>query len=163
MRPLCVLRISVSFCMMLGATGCDSSKTPNSSKSGSSVTWLEEKLPNLSEFGITSCSYTVVRRAAARSAVPSPSDTELELSGYAVLSDVGVKKLKSQSDWKPAKRAQLPVVLSRIAPSGDVLISESLNKTFSKNGTYAHGVVVMLADDRIRLYFVAHDLDHPLD
>ena len=146
----------------LGMIGCGSSppKSPNTKRT--SVSALEKALPNLAVFDITSCSYTVTSRTS-RSIVPSPSDTLLELVGHATISDTGAERIRMGFEWEPVKRDQIPPELLSIMPPGPASFSRGLNRTFDSNGTYAHGVVIVLAEDWSKLYFVTRDRDHPIE
>ena len=127
-----------------------------------SVSDLLAKLPNLKPLDIGSCSYTV-EKSSVKSMVPSPSDVRVELSGSAALSEAGSQALKSGFEWKPLSRDAVPPGLLTLVPPGDLVVSAKLNETFANNPTYAHGFVVVVADDNwMRVYLLATDMDHPI-
>ena len=137
-------------------------KSSSPTVSSSSVPDLLERLPNLNPIGIDSCSYAV-EKSTANSLVPSPSDTKLELKGSAKLSEGNSKRIRSRFDWKQIARADIPKSLLDIVPSGDILVSEKLNESFADNPRYAHGFVIMLADESSRtIFFLSTDMDHPI-
>lgn len=143
--------------------GCGGSEVKVPVAKNASVSELLTKLPNLKPHDIKSCSYTVEKSSPAATWVPSPSDVRMELKGSAVLSEDGAKTLKSTFDWKPARREDIPASLLAGLPAGDVLVSQKLNESFEDNPTYRHGFVATITKDGwSRVYFLATDLDHPI-
>jgi len=129
----------------------------------SSVTELLNKLPNLKPFGVESCTYTI-EKSSVDSRVPSPSDVRVELKGSAQLSETGFRAIKSQLVWAAIPRDRVPVSLVDVVPDGDLLYSPKLNESFAENPTFAHGFVVMCAQDGARtIFFLSRDLDHPIE
>jgi hypothetical protein len=127
-----------------------------------SVPTLLTHLSNLAVYNITSCSF-VAKRTSQATWIPSPSDTRLELKGLALLSADDAKVLKSTFTWKLVPRGDIPDSLLAMMPPGDVLVSQALNASFSRNRTYCHGFVATLtSDDWSRIYFLATDMDHPI-
>ena len=87
----------------------------------------------------------------------------MELKATIVLSESGSKDLKTGFVWKSVRRADIPSALRAMLPPGDVIVSPKLNKSFSGNPTYAHGLVIALANESWnRVYVLATDRDHPV-
>ena len=142
---------------------CSRSGTNAPVVKNTSVSDLLAKLPNLKPLHIQSCSYTV-EASSARTLLPSPSDLRVEIKGSAVLSEAGSRALRSGFEWKPASRDIVPPSLLAIVPPGNVLVSQNLHETFANNPRYPHGFVVALAEGAwSRVYFLATDLDHPIE
>lgn len=147
-------------CLLVEGCGQGQSRKPTAGET--SVPKLLEKLPNLKPLNVQSCIFAV-ETSTSRSAVPSPSDTRVEINGSALLSESGSRALKSGFQWKPVSRDRIPSSLAATVPSGELLVSEDLNDTFSSNPTCAHGYVVVLKNSNFdRVYFLASDKDHPI-
>ena len=155
-------RLTIILLNLLFVSGCGESR--ETSVSGSSVSDLLKKLPNLKCFGIQSCNYTVkTSTIRGRLEVPAPSDTQLTLKGSVVLSEDGFKELTSKFNWKSVERQDVPDSLLEVLPPGHVMVSQKLNESFSQNPTYWYGFVARLTSDNSkRIYLVANDLDHPI-
>lgn len=159
--------MGTALALMLGmmaacVSSCGRAAPAASETRSTSVEDLLKFLPNLNAIGVTSADYTVTKSSASRG-VPSPSDTRIELLGTADLSEDAAKKLQQSFEWVAAHRARIPVKILAILPSGDYLASSKLNDSFSENPTYAHGRVVVVAGNWGRLYFLASDMDHPIE
>jgi hypothetical protein len=142
--------------------GCDRSANKSQVASGASVSGLLAKLPNLKPFGMESCKYTI-GKSSARSTVPSPSDTRVDLKGSAKLSAEGLTAATSRFEWKLIPRDQVPRSLAAIVPTGELRYSVKLNEMFADNPTFAHGFVVRPASEGAReIFFLSTDIDHPI-
>jgi hypothetical protein len=144
--------------------GCGGSGIKVPAAKNTSLSELLTKLPNMKPHGIESCSYTVEKNSpGAPGGVPSPSDVRMELAGTVLLTADGAETLKSTFDWKPVRREDIPASLLAHMPAGDVLVSQKLNESFENNPTYRHGfVATIMKDGWSRVYFLATDLDHPI-
>lgn len=153
-----VLMIAIAASLL---TGCDQSPATRSAQGKTSPLEMQGMLPNLKPVDIVSCNFAV-----ARSSLPSqlsvPSDTRMQVTGSAAVSDAGAWVLKTEPDWNPISRQDIPKSLQAILPSRDIIVSSKLNASFDQNPTYAHGFVVVLVADTGRImYFFATDVDHP--
>lgn len=144
-------------CLMLG---CRRAVQACATATSTSVQELLASLPNIGMYEIQTCCYTS-HRATASSVTPSPSDTTLELVGYATLSDVGARLLGSQNTWRAMERRDLVTTLEAILPAGKVQESADLNRSFQGNATFVNGKLVVVDDRWDRIYFIARDIDHP--
>lgn len=162
MRSCQILALAGLTGLVLGMTGCGSSSTKTPITKSSSVPTLEAALPNLAVFGLTSCSYTSYKHTS-RSIVPSPSDTLVEVVGHVAISQSGAAKLKADFKWEAVRRDQIPAALLAIVPAGQTLLSRKLNRSFDQNATYPNGFLVVIAGKYHELYFMARDLDHPIE
>lgn len=162
MRVYIIVAASAVLATLVGCDGAGARQAKSASTRGTSVSQLESALPNLVNLGVVSCDYASERRSAS-SGLPSPSDVLLELLGHASLGDDAARKLRDESEWEPIERDKVPEGLRAILPAGEILVCRRLNKTFSQNSTYAHGFVVVMKNDLSKLYFIARDLDHPIE
>ena len=87
---LVIIALSVSLWV-----GCQQNHMKTSSQS---VSALLTKLPNLKLLSVESCTFTFETNTG-RSAVPSPSDTRVEVVGSAILSTQCMETLRSQFQW----------------------------------------------------------------
>ena len=155
------MMIAVVLIHLLG--GCSPNETSSKTKSSTSVTDLLAKLPNLRPFGMESCSYTITWStvSSGKRSVPGPSDTRVELKGSVQLSEEGFKTLKSQFEWAPIPRADVPASLAKIAPSGGLLYSWKLNKSFHDNPDLgADFVVIPAKGDSRSVYFLSSNVSN---
>lgn len=157
-----VITVTALLVWILYMAGCGRATPRSSIVRESTVSNLVEKLPNLAVCDIRSCDYTVTS-VTSPGRVPAPSDTKLELTGLATLSDRAAEALETRFQWEPVARTEIPAVLLPLLPEGAVLGSRGLNKTFAENPTYAHGIILVLADDRRTIYFLVQDMDHPIE
>ncbi len=132
---------------------------------GDSVQRLLRDLPNLADLDLRACSY-VEKRSTRSGLIPSPADTAMQLKGIATLSPAGVDRARAAFEWREASRGDLPAVLRDLIPEeqGVVLVSSDFNAAFQSNARYPHGVVAVLnQQDWEDIYFVAQDIDHPVE
>ncbi|MCZ6697329.1 MAG: hypothetical protein O7D94_00170, partial [Planctomycetota bacterium] len=88
------------------------------------------------------------------------SDTSVALKGSVQLSEEGFKTLKSQFECAPIPRAEVPANLAKTAPSGGLLYSRKLNKSFHDNPDLGAGFVVIPAKgDSRSVYFLSSNFD----
>ncbi len=153
-------RFSILGLMLISLAGCGGKHTVIKE---SNVAHLLTRLPNLTQLGIVTCNYTWESRTST-SAVPSPSDTKVTISGTAALSPAGAERLKGEFTWEPLSRANLPKLLAALVPPGDLLFSPNLNASFKSNASLPQGFVVILSDGKWNtLFFAASDVDHSLE
>lgn len=138
------------------------------SKRHTSETWrptaqdIKERLRNLKDVAIESTDL-VYETTTVRSVVPSPSDTQVTITGKISISKDEAGRLKDQYAWTAIERSSIPAKLNAIIPKGALKSSETFNQTFDQNGLFVSGVIVVLDDAYETMYITTTDIDHLLE
>lgn len=149
---------------LLYLPGCGKSPPPPPAKNASPASlvkliqiWKAEDLKR--------CDFTITKQNSASAlSFPSPSDTQLELKGWAELSEPAAASLKADYQWEEVALEKVPTALKSTLPAESFQTSRKLNEQFEQNPTYRHGfVVISKKQGWSKIYFVATDLDHPLE
>lgn len=129
----------------------------------SAVPTLQKYLCSIADYGIESCNFTVTTRYEP-GIIPAPYDTTDTMVGSAKLSAAGVDCLRDSYEWQPIAREKIPAALREILPPGDVFQSDEL-KTVARNENklFRHMKVVFVSTDSRTIFFIAQDVEHPLE
>lgn len=155
---LAAILLVVAFIIYLGERDIRISSPVHSD----SVANLVKSLPNFRELDVDAVDFTISRTREVHW-IPSPSDSRIELLGCVKLTAESASQLEKRFSWRAILIDKMPAQLLSILPPGDYLSSAELDGSFEGNPFFAHGRVVVLVGQWKCLYFVASDLDHPIE